>query len=277
MRIVKIFNNNVLLARDESGSEVVLIGRGLAFQKKAGEAVDESKVLQTFVLSSNEIASQFNQLMQNVSPQVVSLTIQIIEMAEDTLDTSLNGSIVIGLADHISYAVERVNQGQTIRNMLVWEVKKFYEKEFAVAQVATQMIEAAFDVTLNEDEAGFIALHFVNAQQDNELMNETILLTQALDDIFSIVQLHYGIVIDQDSLNYMRFSTHVRYFLKRALNHEAYKTDDDELFYQIKEKYEDAYTCTYKIKRYLKEKMNIEMTHDEMTYFMLHINRVAAR
>nr|WP_167554368.1 CAT RNA binding domain-containing protein [Leuconostoc kimchii] len=37
MNIKKIFNNNVLLA-DNNGHEVVLIGKGLGFQKKSGNA-----------------------------------------------------------------------------------------------------------------------------------------------------------------------------------------------------------------------------------------------
>lgn len=39
MEIKKIFNNNVLLA-ENNGHEVVLIGKGLGFQKKVGQAIN---------------------------------------------------------------------------------------------------------------------------------------------------------------------------------------------------------------------------------------------
>ena len=49
MEILRVFNNNVVLARGQDGSEVVLTGRGLGFQAKPGGTVDESKVARTFV------------------------------------------------------------------------------------------------------------------------------------------------------------------------------------------------------------------------------------
>ncbi|MFR8086468.1 MAG: CAT RNA binding domain-containing protein, partial [Leuconostoc gelidum] len=39
MYVKKTFNNNVLLA-DNNGHEVVLIGKGLGFQKKVGQVID---------------------------------------------------------------------------------------------------------------------------------------------------------------------------------------------------------------------------------------------
>lgn len=37
MRIEKVLNNNVVIARDEAGAETVLMGRGLAFGRRAGD------------------------------------------------------------------------------------------------------------------------------------------------------------------------------------------------------------------------------------------------
>ena len=43
VKIQKIINNNVVQIIDNSGKEVIVMGRGIAFQKKAGEFVDEAK------------------------------------------------------------------------------------------------------------------------------------------------------------------------------------------------------------------------------------------
>lgn len=277
MVIEKIFNNNVLQAYDEHNNKFVLIGRGLAFQKKPGEDVDQDKVLQTFVLSSNDVLAQFNVLMNQVPSTIVSLSAQIIEMAQKELQASFSTTTMIGLTDHINYALERVKNQQPIRNMLVWEVKKFYEREFQVAEKAVKLLEKELDVSFTEDEVGFIALHFVNGQLENGHMNETIVATKTLDDILSIVQMHYSLALNQESVNYVRFVTHVKFFIKRILSQEMTSSNEDELFEQIKEKYDEAYRCTYKIKKYLKESLNIDMGNDEMLYFMLHINRVTQR
>ncbi|PEN06946.1 transcription antiterminator BglG, partial [Bacillus wiedmannii] len=52
MRIHKILNNNVVCTMKDNETEVVLMGRGLGFQKKVGDAIDESKIEKTFVLET---------------------------------------------------------------------------------------------------------------------------------------------------------------------------------------------------------------------------------
>lgn len=50
MKILRVFNNNLVLALDESGREVILTGRGLGFQARPGqEALDAAKVSRVFV------------------------------------------------------------------------------------------------------------------------------------------------------------------------------------------------------------------------------------
>lgn len=44
MIIKKILNNNVVIAEGKSGKESVVMGRGLAFQKKLGDEVEVSKI-----------------------------------------------------------------------------------------------------------------------------------------------------------------------------------------------------------------------------------------
>lgn len=48
MEILRVFNNNVVLAKDR-GREVILTGRGLGFKAKPGMTVDDAKVARVFV------------------------------------------------------------------------------------------------------------------------------------------------------------------------------------------------------------------------------------
>jgi beta-glucoside operon transcriptional antiterminator len=130
---------------------------------------------------------------------------------------------------------------------------------------------------LPEDEAGFMALHFVNAQQGGEDIKQTILVTEMVDDILKIVKFHYNLNIDEGSLSYSRFVTHIRYFAKRLMAKELSASDEDFLYEQIKEKYPQAYECALKVKNYIQKKFEVTINNDEMLYFMLHINRVTQR
>lgn len=58
---------------------------------------------------------------------------------------------------------------------------------------------------MTEDEAGYIAMHFVNAQQNGEEMSQTVKVTKMVEDILHIVEYHYQIKLDENSLNYTRF------------------------------------------------------------------------
>ena len=42
MQIAKVLNNNVVVVVDEQQREQVVMGRGLAFQKRVGDSLDES-------------------------------------------------------------------------------------------------------------------------------------------------------------------------------------------------------------------------------------------
>ncbi len=278
MIIKKIFNNNVLLAENAQQLEMILLGKGIAFQKKAGDAVEESKIDKKFVIDSDDSKAKFIELLREVPLNHLELTTKIIVAAESELGTTFNDSIYIGLTDHINYALFRYKQGLQLSNALMWEVKKFYPKEFKAAMNALKTIEYYEGISFTEDEAGFIALHFVNAIQDDEGMKLTVQSTEVIQQILNIVKFHYCIELDESSLNYNRFVTHIRYFIRRLLSHEVCHHQDDEfLFLQVKEKYPQAYECACKVQKYLESKFCTELTHEEMIYFMLHINRVAER
>ncbi|GKU26518.1 BglG family transcription antiterminator LicT [Clostridium folliculivorans] len=277
MKVKKVFNNNILLAEDENLLEMVLLGRGVAFQKKPGDDIGLEKVEKTFVLNSPELANKFIELIKEVPVNHLELTNKIIEEAQTDLGVNLNESIYIALADHVNYALSRYKQGINMKNALLWEIKKFYKKEFAAALKSLKLIQYYEGISLPEDEAGFIALHFVNAQQGGEDIKQTILVTEMVEDVLKIVKFHYNLNIDESSLNYSRFVTHIRYFAKRLLAKELSGSDEDFLYEQIKEKYPEAHECALKVRNYIKKKFDVLITNDEMLYFMLHINRVTQR
>ena len=48
--ILKVINNNVVSALDESGEEIVVMGKGVGFAKKPGTPVDEGRIEKRFFL-----------------------------------------------------------------------------------------------------------------------------------------------------------------------------------------------------------------------------------
>lgn len=275
MVIKQIFNNNVILAKDSSKNEIVAMGCGIAFKKKVGDAINVKLIEKTFILKQKEASEKFKLLLEDVPADHVSLCYDIIEYAKNILNVDLNDYIYVTLTDHISYALKLNKEGIHRSNVLLWEIKKFYPKEYKIGLKALELIEDETHQKLSEDEAGSIALHLVNAQINKTLniREDASKLTQMVQDILNIVKYTYNISLDENSLNYERFITHLRFFFKRLNNNEVVESEDDFLLGQVKNKYRKAYECMLKIEKYL----GMELTDSEKLYLTLHIQRVTAR
>ncbi len=277
MEIIKILNNNVVVAEDGEAREIVVMGRGLAFQKKVGDKVDETKIEKTFVMESHELSEKLSELLSEISAKHLRVADDIVQYAKEKLSAELSANIYLTLTDHINFALSRYKQGINLKNALLWEIKRFYQPEYQVGLKALGIIQEEFGYLLDEDEAGFIALHIVNARQDGQQMTTTVTMTQIVQDILNIVTYHYGMVLDETSLNYTRFVTHLQYFAQRMLMDEVVDSGDDFLFEQVQIKYPEAFKCTQKIDAYLKNTHHASLTRDEQVYLTIHIYRVTER
>lgn len=277
MKIIKTFNNNICLVEDAKHQEMILMGKGIAFGLKKDDEVDPNKIDKKFVFDTKELNDKFNALFNQVPVKYIELSSNIIDYATKALNIIFDNSIYLALSDHISYAIERYQNGEALKNALLFDIKKFYPNEFKVALKALDMIAYETGIKMSEDEAGFIAMHFVNASQSGEAMSQTIAITKMVEDILQIVEYHYHLALDVNSINYIRFVSHIRFFARRLFSNEIYNDDQDDLFEQIRNKYPTSYQCSLKVKKYILLNYNIDLGNDEMVYFMLHINRVCTR
>lgn len=275
MIIKKIFNNNAILARDSDKHEFVVMGCGIAFKKNVGEKVDENLIEKTFILKQKDASEKFKLLLEDIPTEHVSLCYDIIEYAKNILGVELNDYIYVTLTDHVSYALKLFDEGFNRPNPLIWEIKKFYPKEFSIGLKALELIEDELEKVLPEDEAGNIALHLINAQANNmnsdvkDIANQT----KKIQDILNIVKYTYNIPLDEKSLNYERFVTHLRFFFQRLNKKQEVKSEDDFLLKQVKVKYKKAYECMLKVQKYLE----IDLSDEEQLYLTIHIQRVTQR
>lgn len=275
MKIIKIFNNNSVVAKDDKKNEIVVMGCGIAFKKSVGEELDSNLIEKTFILKQKEASEKFKLLLEDIPIEHVSLSYDIIEYAKNFLGVELNDYIYVTLTDHISYSIRISGQGLKRPNALIWEIKKFYPKEFAVGLKALDFIKEEVNLELEEDEAANIALHIINAQinKGSDKIKDVAHITKMVGDILNIVTYTYNIKLDENSLNYERFVTHLRFFFKRLYNNEKNFSEDDFLLNQIKEKYPEAYKCMLKIEKYLEQPLDFQ----EQLYLTLHIQRVTER
>ena len=137
------------------------------------------------------------------------------------------------------------------------------------------MINQTFKVELPEDEIGFITLHIVNAEMDNENLKQTMEVTKLMQEISNIVSYYFSVEFYTESVYYYRFITHLKFFAQRLLTDKEYEDDqDNELFNTIRQKYRTSYKCVEKIAEFISRKYEKELSDEEKLYLTIHIERV---
>ena len=83
IKIEKVYNNNVVQAKSSSGDEIILMGAGLGFQKRAGDELDESRIEKTFVLYDSDKLEDFSQLYHTLPEAEIDLVLELIAYAKE--------------------------------------------------------------------------------------------------------------------------------------------------------------------------------------------------
>ncbi|MDM5249789.1 BglG family transcription antiterminator LicT [Lysinibacillus sp. G4S2] len=282
MNIKKILNNNVVVTTTKLNQEIVVMGKGLAFQKKIGETIDASKIEKTFVLENHEISEKLSILLKDTSELYVNISSKIFDYAQSELSSKLDEYLYVALTDHLSFAISRHKQGIYLKNVLLWEIRKYYKQEFQIALKSLDIIESDTGIRLGEDEAASIALHLVNSQLFSEDMAAAVRVTEIVNNILNIVKYHFRMELDESSINHDRFLTHLRFTAIRFIRKEKekekeVKRNDPFLYKQVKKKYSTAFHCSQKIMVYLENTYGWVISNEEITYLTLHIHRIINR
>lgn len=273
MEITKIINNNVVGGVDDKGRETIWIGNGIGFHYRAEGEFDAKLVQKKFHLENSEEVSQFARIAAEIPYEYIQTAEEIISIANTRLNHHLDRSIHIGLTEHLCCAVERKKQGIELPNALLWEIKNYYPEEYAIGIEALSVIVEKLDTVLSEDEAGFIAIHIVNAQMGNSTSKgyDIIMLTK---DIINIIQYHFHKELDQKSYEFEEMMGYIKRMLRRITGNRMYQGEDEEICALICTKFPDAYQCSTRIAKFILKQMKIQPNMAEIAYMTLSINRV---
>ncbi len=274
MQIYKILNNNAAVVRDESGQEKIVMGKGICFQKKTGAGIDPSVIDKTFLLSAKDANDKFRTLIRDIPMEHVAVGEEIIAKAKEELGKDLNDMIYISLIDHVHTSIIRFLDGITVKNVLLWDIRRFYKDEYAIGLWALAHIKKQIKIELPEDEAGFIALHLANARMDTSVMQNMYEITKVMQEVLNIVKYFFHVEFQEEDVYYYRFITHLKFFAKRLVERRNYEDDDnDDLYEVIRRKYERSFRCVEKIMVFIQKKYGYTMSKEEQLYLTIHIER----
>ena len=277
MKIKKIINNNILCAVDDRGNELIVTGRGIGFQRHRGEVIDISRIERTYRMEEKTGQRKLRELVEKIPIEHLSLTEGLIKHITSQIPQKLNESLLITMADHISFAILRKAQGVEFSNPLKGSIMCYYPTEYHLGQYCLGVIREHLGVTLHEDEAAFLALHIVNAELSTN-MSEMYDITKLIEGTISVVEYFYKKEFDRESLDFNRFVVHLRYFAQRLFQGkmmEDAQGERDEVFRQlIMKNCKEHYKCAQCVADYIKNTYQKNLSDEELTYLTIHLKRI---
>lgn len=273
MQITRVLNTNAVLSADSDSNEIVLLGRGVGFKARPGDNVDETKIEKRFTLNDKKQLSRFRELLEQIPSEYIFVAEQAISFAKRFYNLQLNESIHISLADHLHSAVENAKLGIQIPNSLLLDIKQYYPREYEIGQQTITFVDDRLHIKLPEDEWGFVAMHFVNAQYGKENTNVKKIIT-FVRDVNNFILNELDIKPDEDSLFYHRYMTHLNFFAQRVAGGVHYSDDNDIELSLLKKHYREEYKVSCDVANYIKKNYHFKPNKDEIMYLTIHLAHI---
>lgn len=269
-KIIKIFNNNVILVSNEN-KEKIILGRGIGFGKHPGDTIQNSPAInKVFSLEDDGNSSKFNELITKVDDRTIGICEEIIYMLSKELNEELDEKIHISLIDHIAFTLHRLQQKDEIQNPFLIETETLYKSEFELAKKSVLMLEKETGVSIPEGEIGFITLHIHSARNRGKLSN-TIKYAYISSSVVELIEDELNIEVDRKSLDYARFVTHIRFAIERIMNNSPIK---NELIGAIKKQFKNSYKLSQKVAKLIENELGMKVVDDEIGYIAMHIEKL---
>ena len=270
MKAIKVFNNNAISAMMPDGREAMVLGKGIGFGKRPGQTVDE-KLIEKVYYVQTEMQTRFLQMLQNVQPCVIRAAERILAAAEGE-GLHMSSQATISLIDHISFAIERLEKGMSLPNLLLGETRMLYEKEYELGCRALDIIHDCCGVTMPEDEAGYIAMHLVSISVGR---NTAYGVLKFIKGALDIVKETYGITLNGDSMDVVRFSSHLKFLAQRIAQQETGAEEQDPLYPYLLARDSRHPVCLSRLESYIREATGCAIGTQEKFYLLIHLNRLS--
>lgn len=275
MTVLKKINNNVAICQDGNKRELIAFGKGIGFPPTPYELTDLSKIDRTFY----NVSSKYLPLLNDIPLDIIQFTAHQLLELQDKLPYETNANLVLTLADHIAFAIERARRGIFVQMPSIYELEISFPLEVRVGRRLVSVINRQFRVRLPKGEVQGIAMHLINARDGshgedagyNEERYEEI-----LEQTTQIIELEMGLRVRRDTFNYARFATHVEHLLERVFEQKHINSLNFQMYDSLRHEFQQVSACVDKICEYFRSVWSVELTEEEKLYLILHVNRVCS-
>lgn len=265
--VIKSINNNVVLAKGKKTNEqVVLMSKGIGFNRKANDIVsDIGKENQVFILWDNQ--NKFKNVKCDNEKLKIAIK-KIAEIAYKKLGID-EDKIIKSLYDHILFLVDRINFGLYIDNPFENEISFLYAREYEIAKEAVNLINECISIKIGDSEAAFIALHLNSASQKQPI-STTMEQVHVYNEISNIIITKFN--IKKENLK------DVKIFLM-SLNRLISEIEKGKMFKiacydEIKNSMKESYDLVFNIVNIIKKEFNIPIDKTAQAFLTVELEKL---
>lgn len=273
----RVLNNNAVIA-SQSGTDYLLMGLSIGWGKHAGEAIGSDTVERFYVLHDSSLYQRLNQLFEQIPGDIMQFSMELVTLIKSSMGTPLSDNLYTTIPDHINSAINLYHEGLSVSNMMLWDVKSFFAKEFEIGSVVIEAVNRRFSVSLGEDEAAFIALHIVNASHetpDGAAVEITRFITRMVSETERL--LHRSLA--RESLPFFRYVTHLKYLGRRVIAASEDKRNDADpesrdLLALIRDNYARPFSYARQLCSFIEQEYGFTCDDSDLLYLTIHIQKL---
>lgn len=274
-RVLQSLNNNAALVKNERGEQAVVMGLGIAFQKRKGDLLRPEKVETVFSLLNEEAKENFLTLLKDIPLDFITASYSVIHYLVDHYHYPVQEYLYVTLTDHMRCSYQALLKG-TYQESHLPDMSSQYPLEYQMAQEALALFRQKLSEEFPQDEVGRIALHLINAKGETlpDTHQEQELGKQIMEKVEEVLQ-EQGIRRQTSNSNfYDRFMLHLSYFLSNLERGNEQAISLDDLDQSIRKTHPQTYEIGSQIFALIQEVVDQPIPNTERFYLVLHIQRL---
>ncbi len=269
-KILKVLNNNGILVMDlDNKQEYIFLGKGVGFGKKVNQNVNTIENAKAYRFTEEQSRQDSIHTIKSISPVFIEIAGNIIEEAERKFG-AVDNNILLALADHIAFAIKRMQEGVELKNPFAKEIKVLFEEEYSVAKMGKEFIKEKIGIEINDDEVGYITLH-VHTALTREHVVQSMDIARMIQEGIQKIETELGTMLDDETISYTRLLTHMKFMILRVINGEKLHLD---MTSYVLDNFPASFELAKRICKKFENMTKKPFPDIEISYFAIHIERV---
>ena len=269
-KVKKVLNHNTVIAvNTDKLKEYLVLGKGVGFGKKPTQEITISSDDRIFSLEETTERGNIKEFIKNVSPIYIELADAVLCIADEKFD-NVDHNIIFPMADHLEFAVKRIEKGEEISNELIDDIKILFHSEYKIAETIRPLLQEQFNINISDDEIGYVALH-VHSAISNDRISQSMEIARAVRECVTMIENVTKTTIRVDSLSYNRLMNHIRYMVARVQHNEPLKLNMNDY---ILNTFPQSFGIAATVCEELGKSLGTKLDDIEIGYLAMHIERV---